>query len=62
MEVVGYVEGTLLYTGVKKVRLLKSNGIIAIVGKEGTDVTALLASLNNPQPVNTLPSRITTPA
>ncbi len=50
MEVVGYVEGTLLYTGVKEGEAAKVNDIIAMVGKEGTDVTALLASLNNPQP------------
>jgi pyruvate dehydrogenase E2 component (dihydrolipoamide acetyltransferase) len=50
MEVVGYVEGTLLFTGVKEGEAAKVNDIIAIVGKEGTDVSALLASLNSPQP------------
>jgi pyruvate dehydrogenase E2 component (dihydrolipoamide acetyltransferase) len=50
MEVVGYVDGTLLYTGVKEGDAAKVNDIIAMVGKEGTDVSALLASLNNPQP------------
>lgn len=50
MEVVGYVEGTLLYTGVKEGEAAKVNDIIAIVGKEGTDVSPLLASLNSPQP------------
>jgi pyruvate dehydrogenase E2 component (dihydrolipoamide acetyltransferase) len=52
MEVVGYVEGSLLYTGVKEGEAAKVNDIIAIVGKEGTDITALLASLNSPQPGN----------
>lgn len=42
MEVVGYAEGTLLYIGVEKGQAAKVNGIIAIVGKEGTDVTPLL--------------------
>jgi pyruvate dehydrogenase E2 component (dihydrolipoamide acetyltransferase) len=50
MEVVGYVDGTLLYTGVKEGEAAKVNDIIAMVGKEGTDVSALLASLNSPQP------------
>jgi pyruvate dehydrogenase E2 component (dihydrolipoamide acetyltransferase) len=42
MEVVGYEEGTLLYIGVKEGEAAQVNGIIAIVGKEGTDVTPLL--------------------
>ena len=44
MEVVGYAEGTLLYIGVEKGQAAKVNGIIAIVGKEGTDVAPLLKS------------------
>ncbi len=46
MDVVGYADGTLLFTGVKEGEAAKINDIIAIVGKEGTDVTALLQSLN----------------
>ncbi|WP_419802187.1 2-oxo acid dehydrogenase subunit E2 [Mucilaginibacter sp.] len=42
MEVVGYEEGTLLYIGVKEGEAASVNGIIAIVGKEGTDITPLL--------------------
>ncbi len=42
MEVVGYEEGTLLYVGVEEGKAAKVNDIIAIVGKEGTDVTPLL--------------------
>jgi pyruvate dehydrogenase E2 component (dihydrolipoamide acetyltransferase) len=42
MEVMGYAEGTLLYIGVKAGESVKVNGIIAIVGKEGTDVQAYL--------------------
>ncbi|MGI4019871.1 MAG: 2-oxo acid dehydrogenase subunit E2 [Janthinobacterium lividum] len=42
MEVVGYEEGTLLYIGVKEGEAAPVNGIIAIVGKEGTDITPLL--------------------
>ena len=42
MEVTGYADGTLLYIGVEKGQAAKVNDIIAIVGKEGTDVTPLL--------------------
>ncbi|WP_395805159.1 2-oxo acid dehydrogenase subunit E2 [Daejeonella sp.] len=44
MEVIGYAEGTLLYVGVEKGQAAKVNDIIAIVGKEGTDVTPFLNS------------------
>lgn len=42
MEVTAYAEGTLLYVGVEKGQAAKVNDVIAIVGKEGTDVNALL--------------------
>lgn len=42
MEVVGYEEGTLLYMGVEEGQAAKVNQIIAIVGKEGTDIEPLL--------------------
>ncbi len=42
MEVVGYEEGTLLYLSVKEGEAVAVNGVIAIVGKEGTDITPLL--------------------
>jgi pyruvate dehydrogenase E2 component (dihydrolipoamide acetyltransferase) len=42
MDVVGYEEGTLLYIGPKEGEAAPVNGIIAIVGKEGTDITPLL--------------------
>lgn len=44
MEVVGYEEGTLLYIGVEAGQAAKINQIIAIVGKEGTDVSAYVAA------------------
>jgi pyruvate dehydrogenase E2 component (dihydrolipoamide acetyltransferase) len=44
MEVVGYEEGTLLYTGVEAGKAAKVNEIIAIVGKAGTDVSAYVAA------------------
>ena len=49
MEVVGYAEGTLLYTGVPAGEAAKVNDVIAIVGKEGTDISGLLASLKGAQ-------------
>ena len=42
MEVMGYADGTLLYIGVKEGEAAKVNGIIAIVGKEGTDIEPYL--------------------
>jgi pyruvate dehydrogenase E2 component (dihydrolipoamide acetyltransferase) len=42
MEVVGYEDGILLYIGPKEGEAAPVNGIIAIVGKEGTDITPLL--------------------
>lgn len=52
MEVVGYTEGTLLYIGTPEGESAKVNDVIAIIGKEGTDLSALMASLNNPQPTS----------
>ena len=43
MEVMGYATGTLLHVGVNKGEAAKVNGIIAIVGPEGTDVSGILA-------------------
>ena len=50
MEVVGYEAGTLLYIGVKEGEAALVNGIIAIVGKEGTDITPLLQAGNESNP------------
>lgn len=43
MEVMGYATGTLLHIGVEKGQAAKVNGIIAIVGPEGTDVSGIIA-------------------
>ena len=48
MEVMGYATGTLLHVGVNKGEAAKVNGIIAIVGPEGTDVSAILAGGSAP--------------
>lgn len=44
MEVIGYADGTLLHIGVPEGEVAKVNGIIAIVGKKGTDVAPILAA------------------
>jgi pyruvate dehydrogenase E2 component (dihydrolipoamide acetyltransferase) len=44
MEVMPYVDGTLLYIGVEKGKAAKINEIIAIIGKEGEDYKSLLDS------------------
>jgi pyruvate dehydrogenase E2 component (dihydrolipoamide acetyltransferase) len=48
MEVMGYATGTLLHVGVNKGEAAKVNGIIAIVGPEGTDVSGILAGGSAP--------------
>jgi pyruvate dehydrogenase E2 component (dihydrolipoamide acetyltransferase) len=47
MEVVPYVDGTLLYTGVEAGTAAKVNDVIAIIGKAGTDIISLLGALKN---------------
>ncbi|HVU83669.1 MAG TPA: pyruvate dehydrogenase complex dihydrolipoamide acetyltransferase, partial [Puia sp.] len=47
MEVIGYEEGTLLYIGVPAGEAAKVNDVIAIVGKEGTDVSAFVSAEKN---------------
>jgi pyruvate dehydrogenase E2 component (dihydrolipoamide acetyltransferase) len=49
MDVVGYEEGTLLYIGVEAGKAAKINEIIAIVGKEGTDVSAFVEAEKSPK-------------
>jgi pyruvate dehydrogenase E2 component (dihydrolipoamide acetyltransferase) len=44
MEVMPYVDGTLLYIGVEQGKAARVNDIIAIVGKEGEDYKPLLAN------------------
>lgn len=56
MEVVGYADGTLLYVGVKEGEAAKVNEIIAIIGKEGEDFSALLD-----KPVETKPAPASVP-
>ena len=57
MEVIPYVEGTLLYIGVEAGKAAKVNEIIAIIGKEGEDISALIET--SPAAGNTLPATST---
>jgi len=48
MELENFESGTLLYIGVKKGEAVPVNAIIAIIGKEGEDIKALIASESAP--------------
>mgnify|MGYP003575578446 CR=1 FL=1 len=62
MEVTAYAEGTLLYIGVEKGQAAKVNDVIAIVGKEGTDVQALLRGGSKPAAEKKTESSASAPA
>jgi pyruvate dehydrogenase E2 component (dihydrolipoamide acetyltransferase) len=64
MEVIPYVEGTLLYIGVEKGKAAKVNDIIAIIGKEGEDISALLGApaASAPAPAAETPTATATQA
>src|SRR6185437_15254043 len=47
MEVMPYVDGTLLYIGVDKGKAAKVNDIIAVVGKKGEDIAKLVEEIKN---------------
>ena len=61
MEVVGYVDGTLLHIGVEEGKAAKINEIIAIIGKPGEDFSALLDG-PSAAPAATTPAPAATPA
>src|SRR6187551_90758 len=44
MELENYVKGTLLHIGIQEGQAVPVDGIIAIVGKEGEDISSLLDS------------------
>lgn len=48
MELESYEDGTLLYIGVEQGSSVKVDGVIAIIGKEGTDYKPLLQAGTNP--------------
>lgn len=55
MEVVPYVDGTVLYTGVEAGNAAKVNEVIAVIGKAGTDISALVNAFKNPQAASSKP-------
>ncbi len=62
MEVNGYADGTLLYIGVQAGEVAKVNQIIAIVGKEGEDFSALLDQPAAPAAAAAAPAAAPAPA
>ncbi len=50
MEVMPYVDGTLLYIGVEKGKGVPVNGIMAIIGKAGEDFQSILAAEGSAKP------------
>ena len=58
MELESYEDGTLLYVGVKDGESVPVDGVIAIIGEKGEDITELLKKINTgvgivkPQPVD----------
>lgn len=59
MEVMPYVDGTLLYIGIETGKAAKVNEIIAIVGKEGEDYQSLLSGGGESaaKPAETVPAK-----
>jgi pyruvate dehydrogenase E2 component (dihydrolipoamide acetyltransferase) len=56
MEVIPYVDGTLLYIGLEQGKAAKVNEIIAIIGKEGEDISSLIeAKSDSSSPVTDTP-------
>lgn len=50
MELEAYEAGVLLYVGVREKETVPINGILAIIGQAGEDITALLAEIQQPVP------------
>ena len=50
MEFESFFDGVLLHIGVEKGKAAPVNAVLAIIGKEGEDISALLAGANTPQP------------
>ncbi|MCS6968711.1 MAG: pyruvate dehydrogenase complex dihydrolipoamide acetyltransferase [Cytophagales bacterium] len=48
MELESYYDGILLYIGVPEKQTVPVDGVIAIIGKEGEDISGILAQLNLP--------------
>lgn len=55
MELESYSDGVLLHIGIKNGEAVPVDGLIAIIGKEGEDISALLSG-GTPAPVNAAPA------
>lgn len=55
MEVIPYVDGTILYTGIEAGNAAKVNEVIAVIGKAGTDISALVNAFSNPTATSSKP-------
>ena len=56
MEVMPYVDGTLLYIGVEKGKGVPVNGIMAIIGKPGEDFQSILDGEKGAKPAEAAPA------
>ena len=62
MELEAYEDGTLLYIGIKEGEAVPVDGIIAVIGEEGSNVEALLARENGEAPADEAPAATSAPA
>jgi len=62
MEMESYEDGTLLHIEVKEGDAVKIDGLIAIIGAKGTDVTAIINAYKNGGKPSTAPAAVATPA
>jgi pyruvate dehydrogenase E2 component (dihydrolipoamide acetyltransferase) len=62
MELESYEEGTLLYIGVKEKASVPIDGVIAIIGKPGENIDALLAQINGGGVASAVPTPSVAPA
>jgi pyruvate dehydrogenase E2 component (dihydrolipoamide acetyltransferase) len=61
MEFESFFDGVLLHIGVEKGKAAPVNAILAIIGKEGEDISALLAGADTPQPAAEVVAPVSTP-
>lgn len=52
MELESYEDGTILYLGIKEKESVKIDGVIAIIGKKGENIDALLESESSSAPIS----------
>lgn len=62
MEFESFQDGVLLYIGVEKGKTAPVDSILAILGKEGEDISSLIGGGSAPAPAATAPEKISAPA